>query len=121
MSPSIDVCAWRSGKGVGGGPVVGQLNGGSMPAGVAVLAFLGGGGYLGGGGKGKRPDIPGTAGKARLAPKAGGSCNCCCLETSEGRPGHPTCPPCPAVARAMGEALALVGFLSSQPLGCRAS
>ena len=64
--------------------MVGQLKGGSMPAGAAVLAFFGGGGYLGGGGKGRRPDIPGTAGRARLAPKAGGSCSCCCVPTIPG-------------------------------------
>lgn len=78
----------KSGKGVGGGPVVGQLSGGSIPAGVAVLAFLGGGGYFGGGGKGMRPDIPGTAGKAKLAPRPGpgigGSCKCCCAPTMPG-------------------------------------
>lgn len=76
--PPMDASC-KSGKGVGGGPVVGQLNGGNMPAGVAVLAFFGGGGYFGGGGNGKRPDIPGTAGNAKLAPKpgtAGGSCKC---------------------------------------------
>jgi len=63
--------AVKAGKGTGGGPTFGQLRGGIKVAGEGILAFLGGGGYFGGGGKGIFPLMPGRASMPLPGPLPG--------------------------------------------------